>query len=78
MSALLESLLDATRRAACAANDLEFGCSRSSSAAQDQMREEVSALAIPAAGDGGHVGTGVTNPDCVSLRPARAAGLDQT
>lgn len=66
MSALLESLLDATRRADCAANDLEFGCSPTSTPLQEQMREE--AAMRTAAEDTGDV----------SPRPARAAGLDQT
>lgn len=52
MSALLESLLDATRRADCAANDLEL----------EQIKEEISTL-IPAASDDGQVGSGVIHPE---------------
>jgi hypothetical protein len=73
MSALLESLLDATRRADCAANDLEFGCSRTSTPLQEQMREDISTSIIPAASDDGRVGTGVINPEKRACTEANTA-----
>lgn len=53
MSALLESLLDATRRADCAANDLAIGCSRASTPLQTQIRPSLSTLVISAVNDEG-------------------------
>lgn len=52
MSALLESLLDATRRADCAANDLAIGCSRASTPLQTQIRPSLSTLVISAVNEG--------------------------